>query len=246
MRRGSSSGLATTSHACVFPAHGQHILKCHTFPCLLEQKTPPQETGFFLSALFETGLFLSSAFSLFFHLPLLLQPLHPHAPMLLLWSIEVWTDLFFRYSVEFGNSQEIQFPKNRFFPSLESLGALSLWDPGSKMCSGPRSAGVQEAELPFRFAGGGSCHQSAQARLGVGSIQGSLGAELGQSCKVSISGDQMMVLGTVRATGALLTLHASARHTGNAGGCCNAQHWAGRTQLHGRTPDFTDAKYRHF
>lgn len=54
---GSSSGLATTFHAYVFPPQGQHILKCHTFPYLLG----PQETG-----LFETGLFLSSAFSLFF------------------------------------------------------------------------------------------------------------------------------------------------------------------------------------
>lgn len=47
---GSSSGLATTFHAYVFPPQGQHILKCHTFPYLLG----PQETG-----LFETGLFLS-------------------------------------------------------------------------------------------------------------------------------------------------------------------------------------------
>lgn len=32
--RDSPSGLATTSHTCVFPAHRQHILKCQAFACL--------------------------------------------------------------------------------------------------------------------------------------------------------------------------------------------------------------------
>lgn len=163
----------------------------------------------------------------FFHLPLLLQSLHPHAPMLLLCSIKVWTDVFLCFNLEFGNSQEIQFPKNRFFPSLESLGALSLRGPSSKTRSGPRAAGVQEAKLPFRTGGGGSHHQFAQARLGVGCSQGSLGTEIGQSCKICISGDWMMVLRVAGAGGALLALCYSAHHTGKAGGCCNTQHQAG-------------------
>lgn len=41
-------------------------------------------------------------------------------------------------------------PLKQIFPSLKSLGALSLQGPGNKVYSGPRPAGVQEAKLPFQ------------------------------------------------------------------------------------------------
>lgn len=63
------------------------------------------------------------------------------------------------HSAEFGNSQEIQSPKNRFFPSLESLHTRLLQNPSSKMHSVPRSARVQKATLPFKqMAADGSHH----------------------------------------------------------------------------------------
>lgn len=47
----------------------------------------------------------------FFHCPLLLQPVHPHAFILLAWSINMSTELFLCHYAEFGNSQS---PKTDF------------------------------------------------------------------------------------------------------------------------------------
>lgn len=111
----------------------------------------------FLSSRFETGLFLSSAFSLFSSSTPVGACASPYLHVACM-EYQSVTDLFLCHCAEFGNSQEIQSPKNRFFPSLESLSALLLQDPSSKMCSLPRSSRVQEATLPFKLAGDGSHH----------------------------------------------------------------------------------------